>query len=392
MLAGLKSLTPSEVEAFAREAKVYNERLSDAELKNKLIYWMGSLLNASGESPENIEKAALSWLSNRLGMDTTVDAPVEEVERLVRRKIAEDSYEFLFPFLMLGSAVSYLGPAEVIGPKLELLEAAASGLIPSIQTREKIRIHWQNRNKELQSYGGRLTAETLLAYLQESIDELQGACLETKTSIVLLNHVIALSDGRYEQPEELFLQSLAQALGVDSTRAAQIGSNVSEIFWKKLASLEDNARKTTEMDTKNELTLNMQAAQLTLESAGVLSTFSEEAEQRFASSLNHSLTSDPLVRKGLKAGKPLGFALGVLCYIKERWRYDEHKVLLRLLIITIINQHIDVIGDDARVTTKRIENYLPQHKVENVMDILAETTIGDSSTLKDQTRRISLDS
>jgi hypothetical protein len=313
------------------------------------------------------------------------------MEAAVRRKIAEESYEFLFPFLAVGSAVAYLGPAQVVGPKLELLEAASAALIPSHTAREKMRGYWKQRGVDLMPAEGQLTPQALLDYFRETLDLLSQTGLPTRLSILILNHVVALSDGRYEAPEEIFMQGLADLLKVDRGEAERVRREVSEAFWNALTALGGGTYQQAR-PTEDELSLNMQAAQKTLETTGGLASFNQEVENGFVAAMHRSLQKDSAIKRGLKGGGgALGFATGMLCYIKERWRVGEQEILMRLSLAAIFRQHLEATGDHARITTDKIEGYLPHHKVENVADTLAETAVGKPQPAAGDVRRISLD-
>lgn len=382
MLAGLKDLTQSELEAFAKEAQTYREGQSQEAVLDALMAWMASRAGAKGVPPTEMERAVLSWLAQRLGLMIAADTSTDDIEAQVRRKIAEDSYEFLFPFLAVGSAVAYLGPAQVIGPKLELLEASAAALIPSHSARQKMRDYWVQRGSVLQA-DKQVTAGELMDYFRETVDLLAEMGLPTRISILVLNHVVALSDGRYEQSEDLFMQLLGDALKVDRAEAERVKRDVSEAFWKQLTALGGGTYQSQGRQTEEELAINMQAAQRTLDATRGLASFSAEVEHGFVASMRRSLSLDQ------KVGA-LGLATGMMCYIKDRLRAGDHEILMRLALAAIFRQHLEATGDHARVTTERIEGYLPHHKVENVADTLAETAVGEPVTHA-EVKKISLD-
>lgn len=390
MLAGLTNLDSSELEAFAKEAQVYTQGDSEQALFDKLLTWMGAMVGAKGHQPAEIERAVLAWLGERLELTFPAEVSVDVMEASVRRKIAEESYEFLFPFLAVGSAIAYLGPTRVIGPKLELIEASSAVLIPSHSARERMRLYWKERGDALLARAGQVTPQMLLEYFQETLDYLSQLGLETRISILTLNHVVALSDGRYEASEEAFMLGLADALKIDPTQGARIKQEVSETFWRQQTALGGGTYRDKDIGTDEELSMNLRAAQLTLEATGGLASFSQKVEQGFVASLHRSLQMDSAFRRGFRQGGALGFATGMLCYIKERWRVGDQEILMRLAIAAIFRQHLEATGDNARITTERIEGYVQERKVENVADTLAETAVG-RDPLPQDVRRISLE-
>lgn len=390
MLAGLRELSRTELEAFAKETQTLTPGASEHELLDGLLKWMGARVNAKGGNPAEIEKATLTWIGQRLEIEFPTGASVDDMEASLRRKIADESYEFLFPFLAVGSAVAYLGPRQVVGPKLELMEAASAALIPSHTAREKMRGYYQARGRDLLEGEGQLTPEALLEYFQETVGYLAQTELQTRISILILNYVVALSDGRYEQPEELFLQGLAEHLKVDRTEAERVRREVTETFWKQHTALGGGTYKSTDKSTGDELSINMQAAHQTLEASGGLASFNQEVEQGFVASIHRSMQKDSAMRR-LKGSGALGFATGMLCYIKERWKVGEQEILMRLVLAAIFRQHLHATGDHAKITQERIEGYLPKNKVENVSDTMAETMVGKPAEKPaDGGRRLSL--
>ncbi len=393
MLAGLYGLTKSELDAFAKETHTYVDGASKENLVETLLKWTATIVGSKAQAPHDVELAALAWLAQRLDLAFADDASVDDMEAAVRRKIAEESFEFLFPFLELGSAVAYIGPRQVVGPKLELLEAASAALIPSHSARDRMRKYWQERGEVLLRMEAQLTPAILLEYLREPLERLAKTGMQTRLSVLILNHVVALSDGRFEAPEEHFIASMAENLGVSAQEADRVRKEVGENFWNQLTALGGGTYQSR--DTEQELTVNMRAAQLTLEATGGLASFTQEVEQGFVSSLHTSLENDSAFRRGFKQGGatpmkfPLGFATGMLCYIKERWNVKDHEVLMRLCLAAIFRQHLVATGDHAKITSGRIEGYLPERKVENVADILAETAVGKEKT--PVSRRISLE-
>ena len=393
MLAGLYGLTKSEVDAFARETETYVEGATKESLLDGLLNWTASRVGCKAQDPQEIEQAALVWLSQRLDLTFPENASVDDMEAAVRRKIAEESFEFLFPFLELGSAVAYIWPRQVVGPKLELLEAASAALIPSHSARDRMRKYWQERGTVLLRMEAQLTPAILLEYLKEPLERLAQSSLQTRLSVLILNHVVALSDGRFEAPEEHFIASMGQTLGVSNQDADRVRKEVSENFWNQLTALGGGTYQSR--DTEEELTVNMRAAQLTLEATGGLASFTQEVEQGFVSSLHRSLENDSAFRRGFKQGGatpmrfPLGFATGMLCYIKERWNVQGHEILMRLCLAAIFRQHLVATGDHAKITAERIEGYLPERKVENVAETLGETAVGKGRP--PVSRRISLE-
>ena len=379
MLLGLRMMEDSAKLAFIEELELKPK----GDIDQTLIEWMGKAARAKGGSAEEIELAVLRWLAARIGLENFDHLGLDELEASVRRKVAEDSHDFLFPFMEVGSAIVYLGPLSVVEPKLELLEASTVGLIPSASARDRMRQYWKSRGAKLMELGDVIQAHALLEHLEVPIKILEHCSDSTKAAILSLSQVVALSDGRYEVEEEQFSKGLAERLGVPQERLHQISTEVTQWFWKHLRGLEGGTNQ--QRSTSEELTLNLQAAQLTLESVGSLASFSDVVERGFVGSIHNSIGKS--AKK--KGSFSLGFATGMLCFIRDKWRSDDHETLLRLALAALYRQHLQASADHAEITKDDLREYVGERKVETPADTLAETMVGKDKP--QVVRKISLD-
>lgn len=134
---------------------------------------------------------------------------------------------------------------------------------------------------------------------------------------------------------------------------------------------------------------------MALESCGSLASFSAVVERGFVGSIHDTMSKSSMIASKMKTwGRtplrlPLGFATGMLCYIRDRLRSDDSETLLRLSLAAIYRQHLDVTGDHAEISEEDLERYVPTQEVENPADILAETVVGTGKT--GPVRKITLD-
>ena len=378
MLLGLRMMEDSAKEAFLEELDLKPKD----NINQTLIEWMAKTVGSDGKSAEAVEWEVLRWLAARIGFKNYEGLDVDDLEASVRRKVAEDSHDFLFPFMEVGSAIAYLGPLSVVEPKLELLEASAVGLIPSSSARDRMRQYWKARGAKLVELGDVIRADALLEHLEEPLSILALSSNSTKAAILSFSQAVALSDGRYETEEELFSKGLAERLGVAYETLQKISAEVTQWFWAHYRELEGHAQK--ERNTAEELTLNLQAAQLTLESVGSLASFSDVVERGFVSSIHSTIG-----KTGKKGSFSLGFATGMLCYIRDKWRSEDHEALLRLVLAAIYRQHLQFSADQADITTQDMSAYVEESRVENPAETLAETMIGKDKL--QSVKKISLD-
>ncbi|MFA5507099.1 MAG: hypothetical protein WC314_06450 [Vulcanimicrobiota bacterium] len=379
MLLGLRMMEESAKQAFLEELALKPTGDTD----QTLIEWMGRASRAKGDSAEEIELSVLRWLATRIGCQGFENLELDELEASVRRKVAEDSHDFLFPFMEVGSAIAYLGPLAVVEPKLELLEASTVGLIPSSSARDRMRQYWKARGAKLLQLGDVIQADALLSHLQEPLEILVHCSDATKAAILSLSQVVALSDGRYEVEEEQFSKGLAERLGVPFEKLQQISAEITQWFWKHLRELEGTSPK--QRNTSEELALSLRAAQLTLESVGSLASFSDVVERGFVGSIHNSIGKTRKKRGSFT----LGFATGMLCFIRDKWRSDDHETLLRLALAALYRQHLHVAAEQAEITSSDVKEYIEDRRVENPADTLAETMVGREKI--QNVRKISLD-
>ena len=391
MLLGLEMMDVSAKRAFAEEINLSFD--TEEDLTQHLIAWMGKAVGLSQAAPEQVELEVLRWLAGRFELVCYKDLPVDQLEAAVRRKVADDSHDFLFPFMEVGSAIAYLGPQTVVGPKLEFLEASTAGLIPSHSARDRMRQYWQARGAKLLTMQDTLNPDSLLEYLKEPLDILRQGSDATKAAILSLSYVVALSDGRFEVEEEHFTKLLAERLGIAPEKAQEISVGVGQAFWKHLRELEGTQAK--QRNTGEELALTLRAAQLALETCGSLASFSEVVERGFVGSIHSTMGTGATFKNRMKGWNktplrlPLGFATGMLCFIRDRWKSDRHETLLRLTLAAIYQQHLQATGDHAEISDGDVQAYVPNREVENPSDVLAETVVGKRRT--EPVRKISLE-
>lgn len=393
MIVGLQMMDDKAKCAFAEELQL--PKAEGAELDRALISWMGQAVGlSSSASDDEIELAVLQWFAGKLGLVDYLDLSVDKLEAAVRRRVAEDSHDFLFPFMEVGSAVAYLGPKKVVGPKLEFLEASTAGIIPSHSARDRMRQYWQSRGAQLLSLQEDVQAHSLLQYLEEPLSILKHGSEATRASVYTLCHAVALSDGRFETEEEQFATLLAQELELSTEKVDEITKEFGQAFWNHLSDL-GGGTYGSQRSTGEELGLTLRAAQLALESCGSLASFSAVVERGFVGSLHSAMGTGTTVSKAMKNwGKtplrlPLGFATGMLCYIRDKWKADDHENLLRLTLASIYRQHLSATADHAEIGEEDVDGYIQESTVENPAEVLAETVVG--TVKQEPVRKITLD-
>ncbi|MCA9790277.1 MAG: hypothetical protein KC910_00720 [Candidatus Eremiobacteraeota bacterium] len=354
MLTGLRLMQPAELRTLGGLAGLEDRELhklatTDA-LVARLMSWMGKVVGCKSHDEEAIERAVIEWMSKRWSLNFAADDDIGAMERNLRVAIAEDSAKHLVPFWEVGCAMAYVGPEDAVTPKLELMEKAASRLVPSQTARQQMRKAWEVRRSAEDT-------DALLATLADEIAFIK-ADGELVQPTLVLSLVVALADGRFGVEEEQFYERLADMLGVSHSVAEQVLKHVNSIYWDKLREV---APKRTDTPTElHETKLQaLRAAHLTLETSGVMESLEDEVHSGFLGQLHQTMTKDPAFVKGMEGWNktplmwPIGYAAGMCLYFKSRFKASDHPNLIRIAYLAICRQHVSarpdgaLLGDDA---------------------------------------------
>ncbi len=354
MIEGLQQMDTAELQTLGRLAGLDQKALDGEhdQLVGRLLAWMGEVVGCRGRQPEEIERSVITWFAERFDIETE-GASVDRLEGQIRRVIAEESSEELLPFWEVGCAMAFIGPQEAVAPKLELMETAASRLVPSQSARSRMKELWTSRYQEQQD------PEQLLADLADDIARLKKQPDLLEPTLVL-GLVVALADGRFGVEEEQFYERLASELGLSHIQHEAIKKRVNGIYWESLREVGPK-RRSDQKESQTEAKLRaLMAAHKTLETSGITESLKEEVSSGFLAQLHRTIKEDPAFRKGMNSWNrtplmwPIGFAAGMSLYFRHRLRADDHPNLIRIAYLAICRQHLTASPAGAELDTSSI--------------------------------------
>lgn len=327
MLQGLQLMERAELNELAKLARLdarSRENLDDDGVRRHILQWAARAVGCSKNDPAAIEEACLNWLAGHWDVDTRSLEDVDELERALRIRIAEDASEYLSPVWWCSCAIIAAGPKDAIPPKVRLLEKAASLVVPSRSARKKLTDKWIDRCQDwgLDGLDKQEVREavTLLEKAPERVDQCMTLAL-----------IISLSDGRLAMEEERLIRDLGSRLQKSHEAVSDWISRVNALYWGH--TVEVTPKKGLE-EAQADKMVAMEAAQMTLDSGGILEGLCLEACDKV-------VTEAPKDHHAPKSGwqRVLGTVSGLKQFFSQKMRSDEQTNLVRLIYLSIIRQH-----------------------------------------------------
>lgn len=328
MLQGLELMGQAELGELVKLTHARSrEGLDEDQMRRQIIQWAGKVVGCSSSDPAVIEHAALQWVAQHWGIDAAALEDNDELERALRIRIADDAAQYLAPVWWISCVLIAAGPADAIGPKVRLLEKAASLVVPSRSARQKLTEQWREKCQEWGLNG--LAAPEV----KQALEHL-GKTPEKAGQAITLAAVISLADGRLAFEEEKLLRDMAHECGISHEASGTLVRRINERYWGH--QVEVTPKKGVDTVEADKL-LAMEAAQMTLDSAGTLEGLCLEACDKVVEKTETAQEHAP------KSGwqRVLGTVSGLKQFFSNRMRADEHVNLVRLVYLSIIHQHAD---------------------------------------------------
>lgn len=365
MLHGLQMMEMAELTELAKltrlDAKA-RESMSVEQLRQHVLKWAGKTVGSSSAEPEAVERACLTWLAQHWNVDTTGLDDNDELERALRIKIADDASEYLSPVWWVAVGLIAAGPADAVGPKVRLLEKAASLVVPSRSARQKLAEQWRKKAEEW-GFSAMKQPE-----IQQAVEQLRKVPDKADQALILAL-VISLADGRLAMEEERLFRELAEACGFNNTQASDLIRRVNERYWGHQVEV---APKRGGDDPETDKLTAMTAAQKTLDSAGTLEGLCLEACDKVVGTAE--------IAHAPKSGwqRVLGTVSGLKGFFNNRMRSDEQVNLVRLVYLSIIHQHADAAGkaEAAAARAREAAAAAAAANVEPAAPRVPETSVG----------------
>lgn len=321
---------------------------NQGELIERILKWMGSVVGTKAQEPYQIEREVVAWMAHYWGLEVSKDEDTGQIERRIRVAIAEESGKHLMPFWEVGCAMAYIGPEDAVGPKLELMETAASRLVPSQSARNELRKAWETNRK-----GEGASWQAVLDALSGHIEKLKKDRDMVEPTLVL-SLVVALADGRFGLEEDQFYEQLGRRLEAPHMLVQDLKKRINGLFWEKQLEVSPSAR-TDDPESRETKLAALKAAHLTLETTGVLRTLESEVQSGFLGQLHKNMTKDPAFEKGVESWNktpllwPVGYAAGMCLYFKSKLRASDRPDLIKVAYLAICRQHLGATPDKGKL-------------------------------------------
>ncbi|MFN8609936.1 MAG: hypothetical protein U0931_20515 [Vulcanimicrobiota bacterium] len=326
MLQGLHLMGEAELSELVKltHAKV-PDNLEEDQKRRHILTWAGKVVGCSSHDPVDIERECLLWLAGHWGVNTKDLEDTDELERALRIRIAEEAAEYLGPVWWISCALIAAGPADAINPKIRLLDKAASLVVPSRSARQRLSDNWRAKATEW-GFDSLKQPE-----IQQATEQLKKSPEKAEQALTLAL-VISLADGRLSFEEDRLVKDLGGACGLPSDICTEKIRHVNTIYWGHQVEVTPKRQvETAEQDKR----VAMQAAQMTLESAGTLEGLCLEACDKVVGRAEAAEEHAP------KSGwqRVLGTVSGLKQFFGNKMRGDEQVNLVRLVYLSIIHQH-----------------------------------------------------
>lgn len=328
MLQGLHLMGEAELGELVKLTHAKgNDYLNEDQRRRHILSWAGKIVGCSSQDPVVVERECLLWLAGHWGVDTKGLDDTDELERALRIRIADEASAYLGPVWWISCALIAAGPADAIGPKVRLLDKAASLVVPSRSARQKLSDTWRAKASEW-GFDSLKQPE-----IQQAIEQLKKSPEKTDQALTLAL-VISLADGRLSMEEDRLVKDLGEACGKTHEECAEKIRHVNSIYWGHQVEVTPKRQVETPEGDKR---VAMKAAQLTLESAGTLEGLCLEACDKVVGRAEGAEEHAP------KSGwqRVLGTVSGLKQFFGNKMRGDEQVNLVRLVYLSIIHQHAD---------------------------------------------------
>ncbi|MBS2034280.1 tellurite resistance TerB family protein [bacterium] len=326
MLQGLHLMGEAELSELVKltHAKL-SDNLEEDQKRRHILTWAGKVVGCSSHDPVEIERECLLWLAGHWAVETKGLEDTDELERALRIRIADEASDYLAPVWWISCALIAAGPADAINPKVRLLDKAASLVVPSRSARHKLSENWRIKASEW-GFNSLNQPE-----IQQAVEQLKKTP-EKADQALTLALVISLADGRLSFEEDRLVKELGAACGLAPEICSEKIRHVNSIYWGHQVEVTPKRQiETAEQDKR----VAMQAAQMTLESAGTLEGLCLEACDKVVGRAEGAEEHAP------KSGwqRVLGTVSGLKQFFGNKMRGDEQVNLVRLVYLAIIHQH-----------------------------------------------------
>ena len=329
MLRGLELLSDGE---FTELGQLIGIDLKSTKNRSKrILSWMAKVVDSNQKDPSTVERAVLEWVAKRWMVQFPPTIDTNDLERLVRRKIATEATEFLAPAWRVVCALTVEDVSVVDKLKFEMLTKAAEEVVPSQSVLERYREEWTEACAKWSREDPRADLEGDLKTLAQHPGLGRQA--------LKLGIVIALADGRLSADEERLIGHIAAAVGLPEKEAPDLTSRLNESFCEHRARLVKEKRL-------GPIHSSVEAAECTLVESGALAGLAKEARENIVQEEEADqaeATDDP--PQGWE--KLLGALSGITHFFSSKVDEEAPSNLVRIVYLTIQRQRAEVMKASA---------------------------------------------
>lgn len=285
-----------------------------------LLAWMGQAVGCESEDPNTIERATLNWTAKLWGVDFHPALNTDDLERLLRVRIATDACEYLQPNWRIAAALAANGRANTLRLKVKMLQQAANLAAPSRSVIRELRAEWDRLTKEWMENDPR-------SDLQADIETLKARGDNGKECLAL-GLILGLVDGHSSMEAERLFRDLCEALEVPAADTLKILDRVKDLFWRH-----HNAAAPVSGEAQKVSPDAAQAAEKALEDSGTLEALASETATALIA------RAFPKEEKRSAWSRVVGALSGLPQFLSKKIK-DEHKaVVVRIVYLSILKQH-----------------------------------------------------
>lgn len=334
MFDGLALMNGEELAEITRLIGQPKPSASREILHEIILRWLARAVKKEGQPPAEIERAVLEWTAEAFKIPVEGPLATDDLERAIRRRIAQDAADYLAPSWTIICALVAVGKADAIERKLSLLEQAASMAVPSQTALRERRAQWEQLCRR---WSGSDPMEEIRPSVQvvAQRSELGVECLTLGLSLSLL-------DGGIGFPTERLFREVAGEFGLDRAQSDQLQKKVNDLYWKH-----HNASHPSGVHPEASSDPVAQAARMTVYQAGALEALATDARARLFASLE----------SGKRSGwsRWMGSLSGLSPFFSDKMKDRAQATLARLVYHTIVKQHLAVAAARAEERAKQAE-------------------------------------
>lgn len=325
MLRGLELITADEYLELGRLLGL-DLSLPTADAAGRVLGWMSKVVGTTGTKTTQVERAVLEWVAKHWAIDFEAEILTDDLERLIRRRIATEATEFLAPAWRVACALMVADASVVADRKFEMLERAAGRVVPSQSVLEEHSKEWVTLAASWARSDPRPDLKTDLEFLKQHPGLGRQA--------LRLGLVIALADGRLSPEERRLVQDFAPLMGMTELEARDLTEDLNTLFLANRELLNKSGKF-------GPIKLGLEAAQRTLAESRTVEGLAEEARENVVHEENQAPEAQDASSSGWS--RLLGALSGIVHFFSAKIDEESPANLVRIVYLTIEKQRAEIV-------------------------------------------------